>query len=302
MNVAPIVLFVYKRPVHTRRVVESLQKNELAGCSDLFVFSDGPKSDADAISVTAVREYVETITGFKSVTHVERDKNFGLAQNVIQGVTEIISQFGKVVVVEDDIVCSPYFLDYMNKALREYRDNEQVMHISGYMFPIDPTGLGETFFYRNTSCWGWATWKRAWDILETDTHLLMGKFSKEMKYRFNIEGSYDYWKMLDMQRKGEIDSWAIRWYASVFLADGLSLHPSKSLTNNIGLDGTGVHCSVTDFFCVEPLEQQITQFVGNVEENRIALGRIKKILELSRKQPLGKVVLLMVKSLWERIR
>jgi len=117
MKLAPVILFTYNRPNHIKRNIESLLKNKEAGQSDLFVFSDAPKKEEDKLKVEQVREYLSTITQFQSVTIVKREFNYGLGKNIIDGVTEIVATYGKVIVLEDDLVVSPYFLEYMNEGL-----------------------------------------------------------------------------------------------------------------------------------------------------------------------------------------
>jgi GT2 family glycosyltransferase len=287
---APIVLFVYNRPEHTGKTVEALVANDLALESDLFVFSDGPKKSEDEAQVLAVRKYIRGIAGFKSVTIVERTENFGLSRSITTGVTDIVSTYGRVVVLEDDIVTAPFFLKFMNDALCKYEDYEQVMHIAGYMFPIDPSGLKETLFYRVSSCWGWGTWKRAWDRMETDASKLKENFPPCMKYRFNIDGRYDSWSILDRHCRGVVDSWDIVWYASVFLLSGLCLHPARSLTKNIGHDGSGIHCPVSDMYNVNVYEGRITEFEDVPTENSLALKRIKRYLFRSRIPSMKRVI------------
>ena len=282
INFPPIALFVYNRIYHTTLTVEALKKNIGASESVLYIFSDGPKSLEDREKVLAVRSYIKDISGFADVRVVERDTNIGLAASIIDGVSFLVSKYGRVVVLEDDIVTSRYFLTYMNDALNKYSGVEKVMHIAAYMFPIRSTRLKETFFYRNTSCWGWGTWKRAWDKMETDADLLISKFSEEMRYRFNIDGTYDSWGILERTSLGKADSWAIRWYASVFLSNGICLHPSRSLTNNIGHDGSGVHCGVSSMYDVNIYEGKITEFEVDLTENSLALKRIRRYMLMSR--------------------
>ncbi len=278
MDLAPIVLFVYNRLSHTHRTVESLQKNELAPESDLFIYADGPKKTDHADSVCEVREYIRSIDGFRSVTVVERDENYGLARSVIQGVTEVVNRFGRIIVLEDDLVTSPYFLRYMNDALVIFQDEKQVMHIAGYMYPIVSTELPQTIFYRQTSCWGWATWRRSWRYFESDALRLATRFDRQMRYRFNVEGSYDFWEHLRLNCSGAWETWAIKWYASVFLTNGLCLHPTRSLVANIGLDSSGTNCSTTNMFDVEIADAPVLEFETVIKENPLALGRIRKYL------------------------
>ncbi len=246
--VAPIVLFVYNRPWHTQQTVEALQKNELASESDLFIFSDAPKKPEAVAAVQEVREYIKTVGGFKSVSIVERDINFGLANSIIDGVTRLCNEYGRVIVLEDDLVTSPCFLRYMNDALDLYEHEEMVISIHGWVYPVAEK-LPETFFLRGADCWGWATWKRGWDIFEPDGKKLLESLKdRHLERAFNFGGSYDYLGMLDSQVKGGNDSWAIRWYASAFLSNRLTLYPGRNLVLNIGNDNSGTHCGVTEIF------------------------------------------------------
>ncbi len=242
MNCAPIALFVYNRPDHTRRTVESLRQNRLAGDSDLIVFSDAARSDAHTEKVREVREYIRTISGFKSLTIIEREINFGLARSIIEGVTEIVGKYGRVIVLEDDLITSPHFLGYMNDALTRYANDERVVCIHGYMFPIERQ-LPEAFFLPGADCWGWATWSRGWACFNSDGQALLDELKRRnLTDAFDYHGAYPFSKMLEGQIKGENDSWAVRWHASAFLGGKLTLHPGRSLVRNIGTDSSGTHC------------------------------------------------------------
>lgn len=250
MKLAPIVLFTYNRLQHTKQTVEALQRNELAKESYLFVFSDGAKNDSDAQKVEEVRKYLKTINGFKNVTVIEREKNWGLANNIIDGVTQIVNKYGKIIVLEDDLVTSPGFLKYMNEALDMYADEERVASIHGWSYPLkNREKLPETFFIRETGCWGWATWARAWKYFEPDGKKLLDELKRRrLTKEFDFGGAYPYTRMLKDQIRGKNNSWAIRWYASAFLRDMLTLYPRDSLVRNIGLDSSGTHCGTTDVF------------------------------------------------------
>lgn len=240
---APIVLFVYNRPQHTRRTVEALRANILAKESDLIVYSDAPRMKDHVGRVSEVRDYVRQIEGFRSVTVIERHTNFGLARSIIDGVTEIVDKYGRVIVLEDDLVTSPSFLEYMNDALEKYSREEQVMQVSGYMFPVDIRTAQETFLLPLTTSWGWATWQRAWRHFDpTGQGYEEVRKSGAKRNAFDLGGAYPYFRMLESQMRGEIDSWAIRWWLSVFRREGLVLYPRKSLVENIGFDGSGTHC------------------------------------------------------------
>jgi len=278
-NLAPIALFVYNRPEHTRRTIRYLQKNELADESRLFIFSDAAKTDADKPKVEQVRKLVNEVTGFRSVKVIERDKNFGLANSVIDGVTQLVNEYGKVIVFEDDLLTSPYTLQYFNEALIRYAKEEKVMHIGAYMYNLKAKGLPESFFYRAASSWGWATWDRAWKNFEPDIDKLIAGFNAEKINRFSIEGTMNFWKQVRGFKAGKNNSWAIRWYASIFLKDGLTLNPAQSLVNNIGHDGTGVHSNIEDMYAVKTSQTPVTHFPDLIEENAQAYQAIKAFLK-----------------------
>lgn len=259
---APIALFVYNRPWHTRQTVDALLKNPLASESDLIVFSDAPRTPAQVEAVNQVREYIREISGFKSISIVERDSNFGLARSIIDGVSSILDRSGRIIVLEDDLITSPHFLKYMNDALQQYQSDDRVISVHGYIYPV-ADDLPETFFLRGADCWGWATWKRGWDLFEPDAKKLYDALQAGGEAKtFDFEGSYGYTKMLQQQIARKVNSWAIRWYASAFLANKLTLYPGASLVQNIGNDSSGTHCGNTDLF------------TGTLAENPVRVGGI----------------------------
>jgi hypothetical protein len=251
MTLAPIVLFVYNRPSHTSKTLDALKLNELADESLLYIYSDGPKQNAteDQLKkIDEVRDIIRSKKWCKEVNIIESKKNKGLADSIINGVTEIVNQYGKVIVLEDDIVTSKGFLKYMNEALILYQNELQVMHISGYIFPVKGK-LPTTFFYRQTSCWGWATWSDRWSFLNTCASELLDDLNNSGKIEYaDIDGTNQFLNQLNANIEGKIKTWAVLWHFSVFMSDGLSLHPKNSLVKNIGHDGSGVHCSENKFF------------------------------------------------------
>ncbi|MCF6158629.1 MAG: glycosyltransferase family 2 protein [wastewater metagenome] len=279
MVLAPIVLFVYNRLWHTQQTIEALQKNELAGASELFIFSDGPKSLNDGEKVSKVREYIKKVTGFKSVTVIEKHLNIGLANSIITGVTEIVNKHGKIITLEDDMITSLYFLKFMNEALEFYKDDEKVVCIHAYMYPIKAR-LPETFFLRGADCWGWATWKRGWDIFEPDGQKLLDEIKKRRLQRiFDINGAYPYTKMLVNQIRGRNDSWAALWRASTFLKEKLALHPGGSLIYNIGNDDSGTHGGISNMFNTVISNKPISLAKVPLEENKFVYKEIEKYLK-----------------------
>jgi hypothetical protein len=289
-NLAPIALFVYNRPKHTERTLKFLKQNELASESRLFIFSDGAKTIADEDKVAEVREFIKKIDGFKSIEIIESKTNMGLANSVITGVNRLTKAYGQVIVFEDDLISSPYTLTYFNEALNRYRDEEKVMHIGAYMYALKDDTLPESFFYRAATSWGWATWARAWQNFEPNIDTLIAKFDSKKRNAFSIEKTMNFWKQMEDFKSGRNNSWAIRWYASIFLKGGLTLNPSQSLVNNIGHDGTGIHSGMSDIYNVIINPQPIAEFPTVVEENQKAYQAIKHFLA-NRKG-----------SLWARIK
>ncbi len=262
---APIALFVYNRPGETKETMAALQKNTLAAQSDLIIFSDGAKDSASSkAGVDAVREFLKTVTGFQSIRIVAREKNYGLAHSIIAGVSEVIDQSGRIIVLEDDMVTSPFFLQYMNDGLNLYENEDQIVSIHGYVYPTKKP-LPETFFLRGADCWGWATWKRGWNLFQADGRKLLQELKdKKLTGEFDFSGSYPYTQMLLDQIEKKNDSWAIRWYASAFLKNKFTLYPGKSLIKNIGFSGSGTHCG----------EENNFDQTGSVENIKIEVKKI----------------------------
>lgn len=265
---APIVLFVYNRPTHVQKLISSLRYNEYFQYSDLIVYSDGAKTPADINLVQQTRTYIKSILGFKSVRLIERSTNYGLANNIIDGVTSVINKYGKVIVLEDDLIVSSCFLKYMNDALDLYENKEDVCCIHGYVYPVKKP-LPETFFIKGADCWGWATWKRGWDLFCSDGKALLGEIEKRnLKKEFDFSNSYPYCRMLKHQIEGRNNSWAVRWYASAFLHNKLTLYPGRSLVNQIGMDGSGTHCSTNEMFDVPLTNSPIVLSNIDIQESK----------------------------------
>ncbi len=241
-SITPIALFTYARPEHTRRTIESLLRNLPAPDHDLIVFSDAARTPDKQAAVDEVRAYLNSINGFRSVTIHHRPYNLGLANSIISGVTQVLAKYERIIVMEDDMVTSPHFLAYMNEALTRFADDERVISIHGWLCPVQQP-LPEAFFLPGADCWGWATWRRGWRLFNPDGQALLDELTRrELLKSFDFNGSYGYSQMLEEQIKGRNDSWAVRWYASAFLAGKLTLYPGRSLVHNIGNDGSGTHC------------------------------------------------------------
>lgn len=279
MTLSPVALFVYNRPEHTAKTIKALSQNELAKESELFIFSDGPKNETETIKIQEVRNYLKTITRFKKITIIEKPNNSGLANSIIKGVTEVVNKYGKVIVLEDDLVTSPYFLKYMNEALALYENEDKVISVHGYIYPIKAE-LPETFFLKGADCWGWATWKRGWNLFEPDGKKLLAELRKKNLFReFNFNNTQAYSSMLKDQIEGKNDSWAIRWHASAFLDNKLTLYPGRSLVKNIGLDSTGFHPGTTKAFDTQVAAIPISVAKTPPEENTKARKEFEKFFK-----------------------
>lgn len=271
MVLAPILLFTYNRLNHTRRCIEALQKNALSKESDLYIYSDAAKEFSQQQAVNEVRQYLHNLQGFKSITLIERNENWGLARNIIDGVTTQVNRYGKVIVLEDDLIVAPYFLQFMNDALETYKDEPKVGHIQACDFTQDPS-LPETFLIKWTGSWGWGTWKRAWKHFNPNGKELLQKLEEQkLTYTFDFNGKYGFTRMLRRQIEGKNNSWAIRWNASLFLKDILSLNVGRSLVQNEGFDGSGTNCGGGGLYAsnlhLAPLH---VEKISPIEENQKA--------------------------------
>lgn len=269
-TLAPVALFVYNRPEHTRKTVEALRANTLSPQTPLYVFSDAARDPQSIENVTKVRGYVANLSGFASVSVIFRESNLGLAQSIIDGVSRLCDEYGRVIVLEDDLLTSPHFLTFMNDALNIYKDDDRVLSICGYMYPVEFDGAPETLFLTPPHSWGWATWKRSWTLFERDGKTLLRSIvDRGLAQDFDSNGPHSYMKMLKNQIRGRNDSWFVRWYASAFLNRKLSLYPGRSLVRNIGIDGTGVHCAdwKTDPYSVQLADSPVSVVRGVPIEN-----------------------------------
>jgi hypothetical protein len=241
-NWAPIGVFIYKRPEHARRTILSLLACDGASLSRIHVFADGPKSSADAAAVQATRAVAHELFGDRA-TFVEHERNRGLANSIVAGTKALCDRYGAAIVVEDDLVLAPYFLRFLNEGLERYRDDPRVMQISGHMFDVPAIrGTREALLLPLTTSWGWATWKRAWDLFDSKATGWRERLANDgEENRFNLDGNYDYSRMLQQQMDGALDSWAIRWWYTVFARHGLTLFPPLTLVVNRGLDASGTH-------------------------------------------------------------
>lgn len=242
-SISPICLFVYNRPDETKKAITALQLNFLASKSDLYIFSDGPKNYKDSLNVKSVRDYISSVSGFKSITISSSEENKGLANSVIDGISKIIALSGKVIALEDDLITTPNFLNFMNQALDFYEKDKQVFSISGYSSDLQSLSDYNKDYYVNyrASSWGWGTWIDRWSLVDWEVKTYP-------KFKYNIfeqirfmRGGSDLPRMLKMQMKGKINSWAIRWCYCQFLYNMITINASKSKLDNIGFNINATH-------------------------------------------------------------
>ncbi len=272
MNPAPVLVFSYNRPDHLNKTLEALSNNDLAKESVLYIYCDGAKSNATIEQRRMIlqnRAVAHSAKGFKEIHVIEREYNWGLADNIINAVTDIVNQYGRVITLEDDVITSIGFLRYMNDALALYENDVKVMHISGYMYP-HKGNLPETFFYEVPyPGGGWATWKRAWMHFSNDIDELFAYWSTRWR-EFNKFGGDYLQKQLVANKNGQMYTWFIKWHGIILREGGLTLYPHTSLTNNIGFDGTGVNCSAISSFDIKELAKYISVKRIPIQENKRA--------------------------------
>lgn len=241
MSLAPVAVFAYRRPDKLMELLNTLSSCREARDTELFIFVDGPRSVQEEGMVAETRAVALGETRFKSVSVTASEINIGLSRAITTGVSQLLANQDRLIVLEDDLLVSPYFLRYMNDGLKAYETTEEVVSIHAYRYPtVDD--LPPTFFLRGADCWGWATWRRGWELYNSDSTELLSRLirSGEMK-EFDFNGTHAFSSMLRDQLAGRNDSWAVRWYASAFLANKLTLYPDVPLAVNTGIDGSGTH-------------------------------------------------------------
>ena len=273
MRKSPIILFVYNRPWHTEQTLRALMANDLASESELYIYADGPKPNATEEQLQKIHEVRQLIRQEQwcgKVHIIESEKNKGLADSIIGGVTEIVNKHGKIIVLEDDIVPTTGFLRYMNDALAIYEKDEQVMQVSGYIYPYaNVPKIPTTYFLRIMACWGWGTWKRAWQYYEHDIDIHLSHFNTpKLQKKFDVEGHMKNYCQLLYNKNGMYYTWAVRWYASWLYAGGFSLFPSQSLVYNAGFDDSGEHCGASQCEYNQELLETINLDKFIVKENK----------------------------------
>lgn len=278
-NYAPIVLIAFNRPEHTKKTISALAQNFGAIDSDLYCFIDGARNAEDVAMQNTIVDIVnDYLKAFKSISIIQREVNFGLAKNIIQAVTEVVSIHGKVIVLEDDIVTSDAFLKFMNDALDFYEHEAKVWHIAAHSEVNSEQRKDEIFLWRLMNCWGWATWQDRWQYFEKNADLLMNEFTEQMIQEFDLNGSGLFWSQVVANAQNKINTWAIFWYATIFKNGGLCVNPFFSYAANIGFDGSGIHCGADERRMVNQPLNYDGKFIGKTEivEDLEAFNTLRK--------------------------
>ena len=260
MSLAPIILFVYNRPIHTKKVLDSLSKNKYFEQSKLYIYSDGEKNEDDIKKVNDVRDIINKYDFCLKPEIIQRENNLGLSKNIVSGVTEILENFNHAIILEDDIQTSPLFLEFMNSALKHYADHPDVWHISGWNYPnnfVNNDDFNKVFFWKVMNCWGWGTWAEKWRYYDKNPTFLMNNWSKKKIREFNIGNKFNFWKQVEENYNGKIDTWAIFWMTTIFENSGFCLNPINSYVVNIGHDNTGQNSTAASHFDSELSTKQV---------------------------------------------
>jgi hypothetical protein len=238
---APVIIFAYNRLEHLQNCLNSLFSNSEAKLSKFFVIIDGPKNEYDKIIQAKIVNLLEDAKSNFNLQYDLKAVNLGLANSIISGLNQIFEKFDSAIILEDDLEVSQFFLKFCNDGLNEYKSNLSVASIQGFSYKIK-NPLSSPYFLRGADCWGWATWRDRWLLFDSDAEKLLNEIKlRKLNKLFDLNGAFPYSKMLERQSRGDIDSWAIRWHASIFLKNMLSLYPNQTLVKNNGFDGSGTH-------------------------------------------------------------
>lgn len=246
MTYAPILCFGYDRPNHLKAMLNSLENNFLASKSDVTIAIDGKNKNTNSALHSETIEIAKLNWNFRSINVIEREINLGCRENIITSISEMFSKNEKLIIIEDDLILSKYFIKYMNEALEKYENEEQIWHINGYTYPQFVNKSRSASIGKYVSPWGWATWRKNWEIFLEKNYYeenFISKLNKKSIDQFNHNGLYDWENIILKHQEDKASIWDAYWYQAVFMENGLTIFPNKSMVQNNGFDGTGVHCS-----------------------------------------------------------
>ena len=275
---APIVIFTYKKYFSLKKLIQSVKKNKTYKHHKLYIFSDAPKIKNEIKKIKRVRDYINKIQGFKKKKIILRKKNFGLALNITSGISEILKNEKLAIFLEDDLIVSRNFLNYMNLNLSKYQKNKKVWHVSGFNFNLKINSKETQFFTRVANCWGWATWSNRWKYFKKNPDEILNKWSKKKIEEFNFDDTYNFFSQIQRNQNKTLNSWAIFWYSTIFNKRGLCINPIKSMTKNIGIGKSATNTN--------KIEKILNSSVNNIDYKIIFPKIIKeneKIFKLLKK-------------------
>src|SRR5258706_6040086 len=287
MPQTPIAIFLYKRSDHARQLLDSWQRCSRLNECDIFIFCDGVKNSIDLADVQETRSVAREFATRHNTSIQERKQNMGLAHSIVGGVSQLCMQYGRVIVLEEDFILHPFFLDFMLQSLDYYADEDDISQVTGFSFPINESPKPDAFFMPIISIWGWATWQRAWDLFSWDTLPALETLSSDpkLRYKFNLDNAYPYADMMRLVAEGQLDAWAILWYWQTFSANKLTLFPRQSLVWQNGFDEAAVHTKGAWPGMQEPIGkilevkwEQHVSFPISVQTNEMAFKDLKSFL------------------------
>tara|TARA_Y100000591_G_scaffold203630_1_gene176218 strand:+ start:180 stop:1073 length:894 start_codon:yes stop_codon:yes gene_type:complete len=284
-KVAPIVIFTFKRLNTLKKCVNSLKNNNLAKKSKIYFFSDGPKNETQKKNVLKVREYLKRIKGFKEKKIYYRKNNFGLANNIISGVTKVFNKEEKLIILEDDILVSKNFLKFMNLALDNYKKSRKVWHISGWNYNLDLKIKDDSYFTRGMNCWGWGTWKNRWKYFEKNPSKIIGSWTIQQINDFNFDNNINFYSQITRNLEKSLNTWAVFWYATIFKNKKLCLNPKVSLTKNLGVSSSATNSKkIEKIFNTNLKNQNIKKFKfpKKAKENSLAYEALKRQIKINK--------------------
>jgi hypothetical protein len=274
-----ICLFSYNRPRFINNLFASLVKNERCINYNIFIFQDRINEE----NGTDVQNQVFEISFryekyFRELNFVQRVKNFGSQKNIIDGINLVADDCDGFIVLEDDLVLSSSFLDFIENCLEVFRFNQKIYHVSGFNWFSDLDAPATAFLSRGVNCWGWASWPDRWALLDLDADGVMHQILKVGRKDFDFDNSAGFFFQLEDNASGLIKTWAIFWYASIFLKGGLCVQPSRSLVKNCGHDGSGERVGF-DLGC-QPLFEGVVEIDKNLScEHMAYFERTKNIFK-----------------------
>lgn len=283
----PIAVFAYNRPRHLHQLLDSLlQCRRLDECQ-VHIFCDGAKKPGHEPNVFGARQVVDEFAPRLNAVVSKSEQNIGCAKSIVLGVYELCEKYGRVIVLEDDLILHPFFLDFMLQSLDRYADDKRVAQIAGFKFPIRLPNKLDAFFLPLTTSWGWATWQRAWKLYSWDLEVALQRLDADAQLRtkFDLDGAYSYTDMLRLTAEGKLDAWDIRWYWHTFSAGMLTLYPRISLVWQNGFDETATHtkaawpglqANFSDF--LQEKWQMPVVFPEAIGTNDVAFGKLKNFL------------------------